>query len=89
MLLEVDEAKIRLSHLCNKKCPKVSKKCATIASNSICQEYNLEYTCLSTFCTFQDFGNEYIYDRGHFNSKTIKISKCFLKNGLKGVHLIW
>lgn len=56
---------------------------------TICQEYNLEYTCLSTFCTFQDFGNEYIYDRGHFNSKTIKISKCFLKNGLKGVHLIW
>lgn len=85
MLLEVGEAKIRVSHLCNKKCPKVSKKCATIAGNSICHEYNLEYTCLSTFCTFQDFGNEYIYDRGHFNSKNKnKNLKMFSQKWTKG-----
>lgn len=61
--------KIRLSHLCNKKCPKMSKKCAT---------------CMSTSCTFQDFGNEHIFDRGHFNSKNNKNLKKIFKKWTKG-----
>ena len=57
--------KTRLSHLCNKKCPQISgKQCAKIVNNylpglwfKVCV-----CVCVSTFCTFQDFGSEHVFD---------------------------